>query len=293
MRIGSGMESERPDIGDDPPPGIRTGGIHLCQVGDRVSCGACCGLYNVANLSRPSLEAMLSDRTEAFSRVDRSVADIERFEHAVEGFSPVDRPYRQFHHCAFLGLIGNRRQRVGCLLHPEAPGNHGVDYRRLGYYGEKACRTYWCPSYRRLSRIYQRLVTRSMGHWFGYGLIITEHRLLTAVFSEVEKRLGRGLTAADGAASPHFGSLFRELVSLKLGWPHRRHDSPGPCHYPFENGTYGRAPVARASGAPPSRYDGIFRELDSEFKTRGDLRHAEGLMDLIFNDFESVLTASG
>ncbi|MGD9017903.1 MAG: hypothetical protein PVH30_10995 [Desulfobacterales bacterium] len=287
------MESERPDIGHGLPPGIPNGSIHLCQVSDRVSCGACCGLYNVANLSRPSLEALLMDRTEAFSRVNRSVADIERFERAVEGFSPVDRPYQQFHHCAFLGLIGNRRQRVGCLLHPKAPGNHGVDYRRLSFYGEKACRTYWCPSYRRLSRIYQRLVTGSMGHWFGYGLIVTEHRLLAAVFNEVESRLGRGLTAADGAASPHFDSLFRELVFLKLEWPYRRHDSPGPCHYPFENRTYERPPVTRVSGAPPSHYDGIFRELDSVFKTPGELRHAESLMHRIFNDFESVLTVSG
>ncbi len=287
------MEPEIADNGDGPPPGAYTGvGVYLCQVNDRVSCGACCGLYNVGNLSRPFLETLLAGRTEAFSRVNRSAVDIEGFEHTVHGFSPVDRPYRQFHHCAFLGLVGNRRQRVGCLLHPEAPGNHGIDYRRLSFYGEKACRTYWCPSYRRLSRVHRRLIRGSMGHWHGYGFIITEHRFLNAVFNEVEKRLGRCLTVADGVAFPELGGLFRGLVSLKRHWPHRRHDSPGPCHYPFENGTYVRPPVARGANVPHSPYDAIFRELDSGFETPGDLRNAEGLLDRVFDDVEALLTPS-
>ncbi|MCG6973724.1 MAG: hypothetical protein LJE66_11325 [Desulfobacterales bacterium] len=35
------------------------GGIYLCQVNDNVSCGACCGLYNVADPSEQNLTHIL------------------------------------------------------------------------------------------------------------------------------------------------------------------------------------------------------------------------------------------
>ncbi len=48
---------------DDQVPG----GVYLCQVSAQVSCGACCGLYNVADLSRENLTRMLERRTRCFS----------------------------------------------------------------------------------------------------------------------------------------------------------------------------------------------------------------------------------
>ena len=61
--------------------------VYLCQVNEQVSCGACGGLYNVADLSQPALETMLSERRllsaffkETENRVGRcvEVADFPR-----------------------------------------------------------------------------------------------------------------------------------------------------------------------------------------------------------------------
>ena len=126
------------------------GGVYLCQVGERVSCGACCGLYNIADLSQRSLEVMLTEQTEEFARVPRTTEAIEAFQKKIEGWTPPQRPFPDFYHCPFLGLIGLNGRRVGCLLHPAAAGNNGIDWRGLSYYGAMACRTYFCPSVRHL-----------------------------------------------------------------------------------------------------------------------------------------------
>jgi hypothetical protein len=47
------------------------GGVYLCQINERVSCGACCGLYNVADVSSEELTEILIRRTEAFERISR------------------------------------------------------------------------------------------------------------------------------------------------------------------------------------------------------------------------------
>ena len=54
--------------------GENVSAVYLCQVGERVSCGACCGLYNVADLSRDSLEDRLARRTVRLNGLGDRVA---------------------------------------------------------------------------------------------------------------------------------------------------------------------------------------------------------------------------
>ena len=122
------------------------GGVYLCQVGETVSCGACCGLYNVSDITRHTLSGRLENRSALFRSVSRTVQDIDRFAREIAFLESDQRPFEKFHHCPFIGLIGDRLSRVGCLLHPMADGNHGVDFRGLSYYGGMACRTYFCPA---------------------------------------------------------------------------------------------------------------------------------------------------
>ena len=122
--------------------------MYLCQVSEHVSCGACCGLYNISELCRAKLEEMLLHRTEAFDSVPRTEEGIYSFQKRNEGTGPQSRPFPQFYHCPFLGLIGKEKCRVGCLLHPDVPGNNGGDYRILSWYGQQACQPYFCPSTR-------------------------------------------------------------------------------------------------------------------------------------------------
>lgn len=261
----------------------RSGGVYLCQAGERVSCGACCGLYNVADLSQRFLETMLAGRAEEFFRVPRTAEAIEAFRKKSRGGRPPDRPFPDFCHCPFLGLLGLKRQWVGCLLHPAAAGNNGIDWPGLSYYGAMACRTYFCPSVRQLPQSYLQILRQAIEHWYPFGLIVTEKRLLTIFFSEVESRIGRPVTAADFAKGSEPAELLREFAGMKMGWPFRRKNVPGPCNYFFENGEYPRPPVGRrGENIPLSRYEDILAELDSGFLSAGELQAAEALLDRLF-----------
>lgn len=264
--------------------------VYLCQVNDDVSCGACCGLYNLKDLSKTKLEVMLAKRTEAFASVPRTEEGLDDFRIKIEGLAPPERPFPDFHHCPFLGLIGLQKSRVGCLLHPAASGNNGKDYRWVSWYGAMACRIYFCPTLRYLPSPYQMIVRDTAEHWYSYGAIVTEHRLLAAFFREVENRIGHRPGPADFAPSSKAATLFREFAGLKLLWPHRRKGAPGPCHYLFENGEYDRPAVQRESPLIPlSHYEEIFRELDSGFDSVEDLRRAEARLETLFNRLEMFL----
>ncbi len=281
------MESRNDDttIGDAPVA------VYLCQVSEGVSCGACCGLYNVPDLSRERLESMLADRTRRFREVPRTVEGIEAFGDAVDNLPIHDRPYPHFHHCPFLGLIDDNR-RVGCLLHPDADGNDGTDWRGLSYYGGFACRTYFCPTTHHLPDAFKQIVRQAAEHWYDYGLIVTERRLLTLFFDELETRLGRPVIPEDFRAGSRSASLLNEFARLKHRWMYRRPDAAGPCNYFFENGEYPRPPVMWPDDqTPPSSFADMFRELESGFSNTDDLIQAELLLDGLMDKMVRTLRA--
>ncbi len=264
--------------------------VYLCQVSERVSCGACCGLYNVADLSRDALEDRLARRTERFNAVSRTEDGIEQFRREIEGWTPEDRPFPRFHHCPFLGLIGETGGRVGCLLHPAAPGNDGHDLRFMSYYGAKACRSYFCPSTQSLPPRYLQILRAIWDDWYVYGLIITEHRLLHAVFTSLENRMERPAAPDDFPMHSEASHCLRELLALKLSWPYRCAGSPGPCHFPFDNGLYPRPEVKWPAGIRPDTHAGIiFRELESHFGSEMDVAHATAVLDNVFGRLSDAL----
>lgn len=267
-----------------------THNIYLCQVNATVSCGACCGLYNLPNLSREKLEHLLAERTKAFASVPRTEEGIYNYQRRNQGPPSRSRPYPEFHHCPFLGLIGGEKSRVGCLLHPAVHGNNGIDYRSLSWYGEQACRSYFCPATRKMVAVYQSILLHAIDNWYVFGLIVTEHALVTAYFREVESRLGRQILESDITQNPGALDAFREFAELKIKWPYRRHDSPGPCNYFFDNGLYPRPEVYReTSDIRLSPYETILCELDSGFSSIRELRAAEQLLDDLFLHAEQVI----
>jgi len=257
--------------------------IYLCQVSKTVSCGACCGLYNLPDVSWKKLQILLLKRTEEFTSVPRTEDGIYQFQRKNKGPDRLTRPFLQFHHCPFLGLTGSENSRVGCLLHPATPGNNGVDYRSLSWYGEQACRTYFCPTARKLPSIYQSILLQSIDNWYVFGLIVTEYALVTAYFKEVESRLGRPVTVIDFTQNNEAMEAFREFAQLKSDWPYCRHDSPGHCNYFFENGLHPRPAVFRATpDIRVSPYENILRELDSGFSSTKEVVAAEQILENLF-----------
>ncbi len=257
--------------------------ISLCQVKEGVSCGACCGLYNVPAQDRSSLERLLLERTEQMERTPRTVSALDAFgANALAGLPGPDRPLPGFHHCPFLGLIGENLDRPGCLLHPEAPGNKGRDYRGLSHYGGAACRLYFCPSHYRLPERLKGLVIEAAEDWYLYGAVITEHRLLKGLIQGLEAYAGGSVPVAELAGS-RCNDLARQLLALKLNWPFRKDRQRAVCHYVFEDGPYARTEVdyerLRPSG---SGYDVIFRELESSFASALELKQAEAKLEDLF-----------
>lgn len=259
------------------------GDIYLCQVNPKVSCAACCGLYNIPDCSFDGLKKMLSDRSRRFAALPRRAEDIIEFGHQIESIQVRNRPWADFHHCPFIGLIGHCRQRVGCLLHPLAEGNDGVDYRGLSYYGGMACRQYFCPSHRELSPTVKTILRQLAGSWYEYGLVVTETVLLGALVSEVEKRLAAPLPLRGVLDNPEASRVMRDLLFLKIRWPYRQGNGKGLCNYFFSDRSYGKEPVDYgAAGRQPVDYDVIFTELASRFQTVDEVRGARQRLEFLF-----------
>ncbi|MBI5843146.1 MAG: hypothetical protein HZB23_00580 [Deltaproteobacteria bacterium] len=262
---------------------------YLCQVSEELSCGACCGLYNVPNLSREGLFGLLSERTEKFATVPRTEKDIDEFG-LMEKNRVNDRlrPCPEFHHCPFLGLVGEGRSRVGCLLHPLGSGNHGVDHRGLSWYGAFACQTYFCPTHRDLYDEYKKIVQAVRPDWYLYGLVITEKEMLENFFSAASARLGKPLTADFIAESPKRVEAVLEFLRLKESWPFRPKDSPRICHYFFRDGLYPDTPIPYGEmGADRSCLDPVLRALGSRISSALELDRAE---EMIYGILEAVIS---
>jgi hypothetical protein len=195
------------------------GQVYLCQTGPCVSCGSFCGLYNIPDLSRERLRAILAERTNAFATVPRTIDGILAFEQQRIRKEGTDAPIAGFHHCVFVGLIQDEGERVGCLLHPLASGNRGIDWRGLSFYGGAACKHYFCPSYDRLAPRFKRIAREVLDDWYEYGLLIPEHRFLEAALGAVESRLDSPLDAE--GLSLQQKTALAELLRLRLRWPLR------------------------------------------------------------------------
>jgi hypothetical protein len=259
--------------------GKAPGGVYLCQVNDVTSCGACCGLYNLPDLSRSFLRALLDRRTSIFASVSRKIAAIDKF--AIEESRRISdsKPFAKFHHCPFVGFIGSNRSRVGCLLHPLAEGNEGIDYRGLSYYGQMACRDYFCPATHNLSPELNGILRRLELDWYSYGLIITETALHQALFDILTEYYSKDRISAYLRNDTFSVQWCRKIFTLKLTWPYRK-TGKSLCHYFFEDGNYCRPEIDyERLNTAPSRYDTILRELDSEFESKEDLKKAEDLLD--------------
>ena len=260
------------------------GGVYLCQVNEHISCGACCGLYNVADPSLEALMEMLTYRTDTFVRIPRDMNSILAFKEEIEARESQKRPFPEFHHCPYIGFVGTKRLRVGCLLHPLADGNKGIDFRGLSFYGGMACRVYFCPSHYHLPRVFKEIVREAARDWYLYGLVITATKMLTTFFKEVQERLDQPITREDIIENKKCLEAVREFFELKLHWPFRPHPFARLGNYFFGDELYPIPSISyEAIGETSSRYDTILGELGSYFNSVNELRQAENLLDGFIN----------
>ena len=255
------------------------GGVYLCQVSDTVSCGACCGLYNVNVPGRTALSRLLKHRTDIFRTFGRAPADLDAFVAKVQAVESQERPFDDFHHCPFLGLVGDGQRRVGCLLHPLGHGNGGVDLRGISYYGGMACRVFFCRTVHSLEKRYKQILRVVMDDWYGFGLVVTETDFLGACMDLVETRWGAPLDPAFFNHNDAAREAMRKLLVLKMDWPFRPPHHDTPCHYLFDDNRHPRPAIDYAvMGVQPSLLDAILFQLVSAFEDATQLRRAEAMV---------------
>ncbi|MBL0713295.1 MAG: hypothetical protein JJV98_06300 [Desulfosarcina sp.] len=263
---------------------------YLCQVSECVSCGACCGLYNVEDASRRALEALMAERTDRFIHVPRTIDGIMQFKIDVEQHERQRRPLPDFHHCSFMGFTGPQKKTVGCMLHPLEPLNQGMDFRSLSYYGGMACHIYFCPATRLLPTRFKQIVRAVISDWYLYGLLVTEYRLLQALFEEIEQRLNRPVFLDDFLHNPDARDALYSLFLLRVSWPFRW---PGPIrlvNYFFNDHRHPRPVIAQAAeGQAIERYRIILQELETRTDTAELVRQADLYLDDKFRTIQQCL----
>jgi len=192
--------------------------MNLCRPDNSKSCAACCGLYNVPDATRPSLVQKLAARTALFASTERSVnalIEYEAFVREVEKATPLDPA---IHVCEFTGFLDEKKKAVGCLLHPLAPVNGGIDFRGLCYYGSVACKSFFCPAWEALDHSHREILAASIDDWHTYGLVVNDVGFVKAVFSLLEENLGEPLEAGVLFKTPA-SAILKEIMSWKTDWP--------------------------------------------------------------------------
>ena len=252
------------------------GGVYLCQVDESISCGACCGLYNVADPSFENISSILQKRTELFEQTPGDYDSLERFREQVEKSENQQRPYPEFHHCPYLGFVGANASRPGCLLHPLNKKNASVDRRGLSHWGGFACATYFCPTCSAVAPRFKQILKMCCENWYIFGLIVTETELISTYFSLIEKELASELDPIGLSANPAFISAVKRFFNLKISWPFRPMGFNRLANYFFNDNLYPRTPINYTGlGSEHSDKDPVFRALGSEFVSRNDLELAE------------------
>jgi hypothetical protein len=192
--------------------------MNLCCPDPGKSCAACCGLYNVPESRRPALRDKLGNRSTLFRTIERSAAAIPAFAEFVrqaEAELPLDG---EIHACEFVGFLDPGFRSVGCMLHPAASGNGGIDHRGLCHYGSMACKAFFCPAWSEVPSRYLSILSDFIDDWHLWGLVATDVDYLSALFGLIEATLGRPADLLlQGERFPR--DVFKRMLGWKDSWP--------------------------------------------------------------------------
>ncbi len=247
------------------------GGVYLCQINDKISCGACCGLYNINDPSYNNLKTLLYDRTERYDNTAKEYDTLLEFQEITIKNESGTRPYPEFHHCPYIGLIGENRERPGCLLHPLGKGNNNVDWRGLSHWGGFACASYFCPTCSQLPTRYKKVLRICAGNWQVFGLVITEDKMIESFFQTIEKRIKGDISPEMFKQNKKLQETVTDFFELKNTWRYRREGFNEFGNYFFKDALYPRKEIDYAVFCQSkSEFDEIFKALGTEFKNKSE-----------------------
>ncbi|TGK95663.1 hypothetical protein EHQ30_03235 [Leptospira brenneri] len=111
-----------------------------------VSCGACCGLFNL-KLQPKEFKTLLLERTEEFQttvnfEVRHSFPIFRKNRETKETHIP--KKDDMTYNCPFLGYVDTSKQRIGCMIHPIFTGD--PKSQNFSFYGASICQAYDCKN---------------------------------------------------------------------------------------------------------------------------------------------------
>ena len=164
--------------------------MNLCRPDSSKSCAACCGLYNVKDGRSFALNRVLVDRTRAIRSIPHSVEALVAYADRISLETEASIIDPVIHVCEYTGFVDHSFRTVGCMLHPNAPNNDGIDFRGLCHYGSMACKTFYCPASEDLEDGSVDIVRTLVDDWHLYGLVATDINYVSALFQLIELQLG-------------------------------------------------------------------------------------------------------
>lgn len=111
-----------------------------------VSCGACCGLFNL-KLDVKGYKNLLTERTNYFKssvkfEIRHTVAAFRQTRESIE--STYTKNDEMTYNCPYLGYVDEAQSRIGCMIHPVFTGD--PKSQNFSFYGTSICQAYDCKN---------------------------------------------------------------------------------------------------------------------------------------------------
>ncbi|UCG12133.1 MAG: hypothetical protein JSU72_16760 [Deltaproteobacteria bacterium] len=240
-------------------------------------------MYNVKEEGRESLSHKLRRRTERLAGTERTVTGILDFSKQTTAEERSQWIDQTFYSCEFVGFLDSGETRVGCMLHPSAKGNGGVDWRGLSIHGTMACQGFFCRAFRELNSIEVGVILESINDWYLYGLVISDVDFAKVFFRMARERLGRLLDPAM-LRSPLLLEVALEFFNWRIDWPHRGSTRDSDAGHSSErvqgkqDGLESRSPYHSNN-----TMDLLLQKLDSAFDSPAERQSAVMTIEQLFS----------
>ncbi|ABZ95306.1 Hypothetical protein LBF_2829 [Leptospira biflexa serovar Patoc strain 'Patoc 1 (Ames)'] len=156
-----------------------------------VSCGACCGLFNLKLQPNEYKNLLLERTTEFKTTVDFSIRHsfpIYRKDRETKE-AHIPKKDEMTYNCPFLGYVDDTKQRIGCMIHPIFTGD--PKSQNFSFYGTSICQAYDCKTKEgALAELWEILFLEIAKDSIEYSFLSADHIFTYAVekfFSHSQK----------------------------------------------------------------------------------------------------------
>lgn len=138
--------------------------IILCQPDATKSCAACCGVFNLRDITEDALARYCGDYEVRARRAYRLAPGCH-----LEGAADLEKRDIGAHVCPYAGFA--HPGRPGCMLHPTVRGR---EERDRSLFGAKICAEFLCPAHVILTDAEKKLLVGALTHWYPYTVAIVD-----------------------------------------------------------------------------------------------------------------------